>query len=371
MKLPMLGVINLIHEADEMAHLTANRCLATVPFGGRYRLIDFTLSSMVNSGIPKVAVFAHTKFRSLMDHVGAGTYWDLHRRGNGLFVLPPSMEDQTDFGKGDLYHFYRHRDYFTRSSPQEYVVISRSHMVCNVDFAKVLDDHLQRKADITIVCKQSDLPSPGLARKVLVNEAGRITEMQDHYGRLNSDIVSMEMYVLSKELLLDLVETSLARGQDHFVRHAVGSMLGHLRVNAYLHEGTLGVVNNIAGYYRHSMELLQPDIWNELFFNPGPIYTKIKDEPPTQYRRGADVTHSLIANGCDIEGTVHNSILFRGVKVCKGAIVRNSIVMQNGVVGENGSLENCILDKEVEIRPLQHLRGAENLPFLAIKRKII
>lgn len=370
MKLPMMGVINLIHEADEMGSLTAGRCLATVPFGGRYRLIDFVLSSMVNSGIPKVAVFAHTKFRSLMDHLGSGSNWDLHRKMSGLFVLPPSMEDQTDFGKGDLYHFYRNRDYFYHSQV-DYVVISRSHMVCNVDFAKVLDHHRETGADITVVCKRCPDGVPGLARKVRLNDAGRVVEMQDHFGRLASDIVSMEMYVLSKELLLDLVETSLAQGRDHFVGHTVLSRLDQLHVGAYMYDGVLGVVNNIAAYYRHSMELLQPDVWNALFFRPGAIYTKVKDEPPTHYRSGADVTHSLVANGCDIEGSVHNSILFRGVKVAKGAVVRNSIVMQNGVIGQDGTLENCILDKEVEIRPSQQLRGATDMPFVAVKRKVI
>jgi glucose-1-phosphate adenylyltransferase len=370
MKLPMMGVINLIHEADEMGSLTANRCLATVPFGGRYRLIDFVLSSMVNSGIPKVAVFAHTKFRSLMDHLGSGSNWDLHRKQSGLFVLPPSMEDQTDFGKGDLYHFYRNRDYFARS-PLDYVVISRSHMVCNVDFAKVLDQHRETGADITVVCKRCPEGLPGLARKVKINETGRIVEMQDHFGRLESEVVSMEMYVLSKDLLLDLVETSLAQGRDHFVRHTILSRLNKLHVNAYMHDGVLGVVNNIAAYYRHSMELLQPEVWKELFFKPGTIYTKVKDEPPTHYRNGSDVTHSLIANGCDIEGTVYNSILFRGVKVGKEAIVRNSIVMQNGVIGKNSLLENCILDKEVEIRALQQLKGSSEMPFIALKRKVI
>jgi len=370
MKLPLTGVINLIHEADEMEALTANRCLATVPFGGRYRLIDFVLSSMVNSGIPRVAVFAHRKFRSLMDHLGSGANWDLHRKQSGLFVLPPSMDDQTDFGKGDLYHFYRHRDYFARSA-RDYVVIARSHMVCNVDFAKVLDEHRESGADITVVCKRTDGGLPGLARKARLDDAGRIVEMQDHFGRLDSDVVSMEMYVLSKELLMDLVETSLAQGRDHFVRHSILSRLDRLNVRAYLHEGVLGVVNNIAAYYRHSLELLRPEVWRELFFKPGAIYTKVKDEPPTHYRSSADVSHSLIANGCDIEGTVTGSILFRGVKVAKGAVIRNSIVMQNGIVGENGVLDNCILDKEVEIRPSQQLRGSAEVPFIALKRKVI
>lgn len=370
MKLPMIGVINLIHEADEMGSLTANRCLATVPFGGRYRLIDFVLSSMVNSGIPNVAVFAHTKFRSLMDHLGSGSNWDLHRKKSGLFVLPPALEDQTDFGKGDLYHFYRNRDYFAHS-PLEYVVISRSHMVTNVDFAKALEHHRGTGADITVVCKRCEEGVPGLARRARIDEAGRIVEMQDHFGRLASDVISMEMYILSKDILLELVETSLAQGRDDFVRHAILPRLNQLHVNAYMHEGVLGVVNNITAYYRHSMELLQPEVWRELFFRPGVIYTKVKDEPPTHYRSGANVTNSLIANGCDIEGTVFNSILFRGVKVAKWAVVRNSIVMQNGIIRENGSLENCILDKEVEIRPMQQLRGAPDMPFLAVKRKII
>ncbi|MBB6731616.1 glucose-1-phosphate adenylyltransferase subunit GlgD [Cohnella zeiphila] len=370
MKLPMMGVINLVHEPEEMSALTASRCLATVPFGGRYRLIDFVLSSMVDSGIPKVAVFAHRKFRSLMDHLGSGGHWDLHRNQCGLFVLPPSMEDMADFGKGDLYQFYRNRDYFTRSAP-EYVVLARSHMVCNLDFERVLDRHRERGADVTVVCKRWPYAQTGLTRKVNLSASGRVVDMQDHYGRLESDIVSMEMYVLRKDLLLDLVETSLAQGKDHFVRHALMSRLGELKVYAHLHEGYLGVVNTVASYYRHSMELLGRDVWFELFNRPGPIYTKVKDEPPAMYRSGSRVQHSLVANGCEIEGEVYGSILFRGVKVRKGAVVRGSIVMQNGIVGENGSLENCILDKEVEVRGSQQLRGSAELPLLAFKRKII
>jgi glucose-1-phosphate adenylyltransferase len=370
MKLPMMGVINLIHETEEMGPLTANRCLASVPFGARYRLIDFVLSSMVNSGIPKVAVFAHTKFRSLMDHLGSGSNWDLHRKQNGLFVLPPAMEDQSDFGKGDLYHFYRNRDYFARSTA-EYIVVTRSHMVCNIDFARVLEHHRAKEADITVVCKHWPRAETGLTRKARLDADGRVLEMQDHFGRLESDIVSMEMYVLRKELLIELVETTLAQGRDHFFRHAILSRLGELKVNAYLHDGALGVVNTIPAYYRHNMDLLDPDVWNDLFFQPNPIFTKVKDEPPTRYRSGAQAVHSLIANGCEIEGTVERSILFRGVKVRRGAYVRNSIVMQNGVVGEGGFLENCILDKEVEIRPLRELKGSIQVPFVALKRNVI
>jgi glucose-1-phosphate adenylyltransferase len=370
MNLGVLGVINLIHESDEMEALTASRCLATVPFGARYRLIDFTLSSMVNSGITKVAVFAHTKYRSLMDHLGSGKHWDLHHRQSGLFTLPPVTDDVNDLRRGDLFHFYQNRDYFTRSS-MEYVVIARSHMVCNVDFEPIVAEHKASGADITVVCKkQSDLLD-GKARKVQVGPDRRIVAIQDHFGRMPSDIVSMEMYVMRTDLLLELVDTSLAQGQDHLVRHAIMSRIGELDIRCWLYEGYLGVVNTLSSYYQNSMRLLRPDVWRSLFFGPGPIYTKVKDEPPARYAEGAKASNSLIANGCIIEGTVVNSILFRGVHVRKGAVVRNSIVMQNGVIGEYGDIDRVILDKDVTIAPGRELRGAELSPFLAIKRKAI
>ena len=150
----IMGVINLIHETDELEQLTQGRCTATVPFGARYRLIDFTLSNMVNSGINLVGVFAHKKYRSLMDHIGSGKHWDLQHRQSGLFVLPPITDDVQELSRGDLFHFYQNRDYFVRSKPQ-YVLITRSHMVCNIDYRKVLDFHLEHDADITVVCKES------------------------------------------------------------------------------------------------------------------------------------------------------------------------------------------------------------------------
>lgn len=370
MKHKVMGVINLIHETDELERLTQGRCLATVPFGARYRLIDFVLSSMVNSGISKVAVFAHTKYRSLMDHVGSGKHWDLQHRQSGLFVLPPATDDIQEISRGDLYHFYQHRDYFNRCA-MDYVVITRSHMVCNIDFEKVIQFHLEREADITVVCKQQDDLLAGKARKVKMTEDGRITAIQDHYGRMASDVSSMEMYVMRKDLLMELVETSLAQGRDHLVRHAIYSRLDQLNVYGYKYEGYLGVVNTLSSYYQNNMNLLDPNVWKELFYQPGSIFTKVKDEPPARYLGGSKVTNSLIANGCRIEGTVVNSILFRGVHVQKGAIVSNSIIMQNGIIGQNSFVQHSILDKDVRVEHERDIRGAATSPFIAGKRKTI
>ncbi|MBB3114398.1 glucose-1-phosphate adenylyltransferase [Paenibacillus phyllosphaerae] len=366
----MLGVINLIHESDELEALTASRCPASVPFGARYRLIDFTLSSMVNSGISKVAVFAHTKYRSLMDHLGSGRHWDLHHRQSSLFVLPPVTDDVNEVRRGDLFHFYQNRDYFTRSS-HDYVIVTRSHMVCNINLDHVLEEHIATGADITVICKRQSELYGGMARKVMTDGAGRVTGMQDHFGRLNSDLISMEMYVMRKELLLELVDTSLAQGQDHLVRHAIMSRLDTLLVRSYQYTGYLGVVNTIESYYQNNMQLLRPEVWKSLFFEPGPIFTKVKDEPPARYCEGAKTSNSLIANGTIIEGTVINSIIFRGVHVRKGAVIRNSIVMQNGIIGENCNLDRVILDKDVRIEASRELRGADAVPFVAGKRKII
>lgn len=370
MKNKVMGLINLVHEPDELEGLTANRCPATVPFGGRYRLIDFVLSNMVNSGISRVAVLAHTKYRSLMDHLGSGKHWDLHNRQSGLFILPPTSDDAQDLRRGDLYHMFQNRDYLMRSH-HEYVVLARSHVICNIDLEPVVAFHERQQADITVVCKKFSSTMPGKSRKVLMDAAGRVLEMQDHYGRLNTEYMSTEIYVIRRELLLELVESSLAQGQEHLVRHAIMTRLDQLKVYGYPFDGYLGMVNTLESYYANSMQLLRSDVWKDLFFRPGPIFTKVKDEPPARYLEGAKVSGSVVANGCIIEGTVINSVLFRGVHVRKGAIIRNSIIMQNGVVGETSMLDYAILDKDVKIEQGRDIRGAAGSPFVAGKRKII
>jgi glucose-1-phosphate adenylyltransferase len=367
----MMGVINLVNEPDALEELTHYRCVASVPFGGRYRLIDFTLSSMVNSGIENVAVFTHHKYRSLMDHLGPGKEWDLDRKRGGLFVLPAVLDEPTGMSRGDLYQFYSHRDYFYRGR-EEYVLITRSHMVCNINYTDVLRYHLETKADVTVIYKEVDEEEPAHFRRLAVKPDGQVTVLEDHTGRLRTNKVSMEMYVMSKELLLDMVESCLAQGYDHLVRDGIMKNIDKLSVYGYPFAGHLGIVNTIPSYYRNSMQLLNPKVWRELFFQKQQlIYTKVKDEPPARYLEDAQVRGSLIANGCTIEGRVENSMLFRGVKIRKGAIVRNSIILQNCEIEENVIIENAILDKDVFISRGRVLTGDNKAPFIAAKTKVI
>jgi glucose-1-phosphate adenylyltransferase len=366
----VMGVINLVNEPDDLEELTYFRCAASVPFGGRYRLIDFTLSSMVNSGIDNVAVFTHHKYRSLMDHLGSGKEWDLDRKRGGLFLLPSVLDDTTGMSRGDLYQFYSHRDYFYRGK-EELVIITRSHMVSNINYKDAVRYHEEMQADITVIYKQVDEDEPAKFRRLAVKDDGRVTVMEDHTGRLRTNNISMEMYIMSKALLLDMVESCLAQGYDHFVRDGIMKNIDKLSVYGYKFEGHLGIVNSIQGYYKHSMELLNPKIWRELFFQKDLIYTKVKDEPPAKYSDTAAVKNSLIANGCMIEGKVENSILFRGVKIRKGAYVKNSIILQNCEIEENVIIENAILDKDVFISRGRVLTGDNKAPFIAAKTKVI
>lgn len=366
----IMGVVNLINEPDHMEELTFNRCVASVPFAGRYRLIDFTLSNMVNSGVEDIAIFTHHKYRSLMDHLGSGKEWDLDRKRGGLFLLPPAMDVPSGISKGDLFQFFVHRDYFHRGREQ-YVLISRSHIACNIDYNDVVRQHEETGADITCVYAELEERDDSIYRKLAVSPEGKITAMQDRTGRLASNQVSLEMYLMSKQLLLDMVETCLAQGDDHFVRDGIMKNLSALHMYGYKHTGYTGIINTIQSYYRHNMALLNPVVLHALFFDPAPIYTKVKDEPPAIYKDSSDARNSLVANGCVIEGKVENSIVSRGVKVHPGATVRNCILLQNCEIGEHAFIENAILDKDVYIESGRVLTGAGSAPFIAAKKKVI
>jgi glucose-1-phosphate adenylyltransferase len=368
----VIGVINLGKPHSMLDDLTRNRSIASVPFGGRYRLIDFTLSNMANTGISKVAVFTLNKSRSLMDHLGSGKEWQLDRKIGGLFMLPPAITFPTADYKGDLQNFYGHIDYFKRSK-EEYVIVCRSHIVCNVNYTEALQFHIDSEADITMLYSTLDPDTVDLSNcyQLEVDQHHRVQQMSDNADEINNGNVYMETFIINRTLLIEMIEHCAEEGQFDLTKHVIAQNIDTFHVHAYQHAGHLSIINSTMSYYNQSMRLLNPDVWKGLFFQPGLVYTKIKDEPPSKYIETADVNNSLIANGCIVQGRVENSILFRGVKVAKGATIRNSIVMQECEVGEGAVIENMILDKEVCIQRGQTLLGNASEPVVITKRSII
>ena len=328
----MLGVIDATTYMEPLHELTLHRSVAAGPFAGRYRLIDFVLSNMVNSGIESVAIFPKYQYRSLMDHLGSGKNWDLNRKRDGLFFFPSPDLNIPSPHLGAFQHFEQHIDYFLRSK-QKYALICNSYTVCNIDYHSVLKRHIDNQCDITEVRYQ---------------------------GR------SLEMFILETSLLLDLIANRVHTGYNSIVDVARDSF-HQLKICDYEHHGYVAVIDSIENYFRHSLELLNPEVWQQLFVKSRPIYTKVKDEPPTKYTESAVVKNSMIANGCVIEGHVENSIIFRAVKIGKGTVVKNSIIMQKTQIGERCELDSVIIDKDAKVENGVKIYGTERQPFVVRK----
>jgi len=369
----LMGIINLSEAEEYLGELNRSRPLAAIPFAGRYRLIDFVLSNMVNSDISNVGVFIQHKYRSLMDHLRSGKEWDLARKRDGLFILPPAYtRTPMQMHRGDVENFYSNLDYI-RSSRQKYVVVAGPEMVSNMDYRSALELHKKTEADITILYTKANCSTHDCLRaNVLeIEKDGQVTDMKEYHALGGYQNLSMQTFIMEKKILIELINDCIARGDYDFIKHCIIKNINKYRVYGYCHQGYVARISSLRSYYKHSMELLNPQIWRELFLKSGLIYTKVKDEPPAKYMIDSDVANALVASGCYIEGRVENSILFRGVKVHKRAYIKNSIIMQSCEIGAGAVLENVICDKDVFITANKHLKGESNYPLVIKKGQVI
>lgn len=366
----VMGIIH--HKKDEEAfcELTKHRCVAAIPFGGKYRLVDFPLSNMTNAGITNVGIITSLKLRSLIDHLGTGKEWGLERKRDGLFILPAASEKNKRWL--DLEDICANEDYLLNSK-QEYVFLSGSNIVCNIDLQTVFAFHCEKNADVTIVCSDEYKFLPeDVARGVYLQKStnDRIKEISVGVPQENS-VVSMDMYLLKKSFLLELLQECCTTGKYDFINDILKARVKELKIYGFAHEGYLGIISSWQSFYKHQMELLNPKVWQELFFAKGMIHTKLKDGPPARYSESADVHNILATPGCLIEGRVENSILFRKVKVGRGAVVRNSIVMSRSEIEEDAVLDGVVLDKSVLIKKgIQLIRNKE-CPIIIEKNRVI
>lgn len=369
-----MGIILTGGKNIKLKELSTIRSSSAIPVGGKYRAIDFPLSNMVNSGITNVGVLTQYSFRSLMDHLGSGKEWDLDRKNDGLFILPPSLSgDDTGWYRGSADAMYNNLTFLRRSN-EEYVIIAQGNCVYKMVFDDMLECHRYKNADITVAYREMDdfLPEELSQLGIIkLDDNGRITDLQEKPLHPETRNGSMGIYVIRRELLISLLEECAAHGNYDFVKDILIKKLEKLNIYGYRFNGYWRNLSTIQMYYRCNMELLDPEIRHQLFIENGKIYTKVKDETPAKYNDEAEVRNSIVADGCIIEGVVENSVLFRGVMVKKGAVIRDSIIMQGSFIDENVSLQHAILDKSVVITRDKFLKGEPNWPIIVGKNVVV
>lgn len=369
-----MGIIMTGLEDDALlGELTMHRPVAALPVCGRYRLIDFILSNMVNSGISRVGVTTHSNYRSLMDHLGSGKEWDLNRKKDGLSILPPYITGmQQAVNNGTLHVLNGIMDFLYHSS-QRYVVLAGSNLLFNTTFYELREAHIKSGADVTILYHRPFGAGayPPKHVSLITDENGRVTDIESGYAGMSSGKLSMGVYFMEKSFLEYQIRRCLARGQSDFVMDVLIRNLSILKIHAVPFNGYVGRVDSVSSFFRENYALLDPNICRELFNSKHPIYTKVKDQVPTIYGSNAKVKNSLVADGCFIDGTVENSVLFRGVRVEEGATVTNSILNQNSYIQTNVTLDYVVLDKNVVVRYGKRLMGQESHPVVVAKGMVV
>jgi len=372
-------IFSNIHD-NSLPELTRIRTIASVPFGGKYRLIDFALSNMVNADITKVGVITHYNYQSLLDHIGTGKDWDLARRSGGIKILPTFITAYDNDAASKVYSTRLEALLgvmnFIGRCTEDYIVTSDCDVICNVDISDVLRQHEASGADITIVSKTidpRDYPLNTHSEILTVDPEGDLVDVIDYIPTLAKEVdISMNIMVFNRLYLMNALLDAAAHGYTKFYHDLIGRNLGKAKIKVYNYEGYYSLIGSLASYFDCNMKLLESDARNGLFgVKNRPILTKVRNSPPTKYTSDAKVTNSVIADGCVIEGQVENSIIFRGVKVGKGTIVRNCILMQNTYVGSDVALNCVISDKNVIVKDGRVLSGHETMPFFIGKGVMI
>jgi len=355
-----LGIINLDENQSRMGEIVRNRTIASVPIGARYRVIDFVLSNMTNSGIEGIGVFTPNKSRSLINHLTSGRAWDLHRKKEGLRIF--------NFGDYDPYyddvHNFLENIEFLEQSRKEYVLISPSYMICNIDYNKVLEFHKKENNDITVVSKEvTDAKTRFIDCDILNTDSdNRVISIGKNIGIEDKARINMEMYIMKTSLFESIIYESIRTGIHRKVKGYINSNLHNLKVATYDFKGYLSCINSTKQYFDTNLEFLNEKVNEELFYNQNLIYTKSQDEPPTKYTDDSKITNSIIANGSYIEGEVENCIIGRRVVIGKGAKVKNCILMQNTKVEEGAIMDKVIVDKGTAINKREIIRGTFEYP---------
>lgn len=372
-------IFSNIHD-HTISELTRVRTLASVPFGCRYRLIDFPLSNMVNSNISNIKVIANYNYHSLMNHIGAGKDWDLARRSGGVKILPPYVDSRVNNVTTSSYNTrleaLKGIGFSIAQLTSDYVVMTDCNVVCNIDFNDMINDHIANGADMTMAVKRMELTQAAAKEQTIVSSSkdGRITDLLLSPPNFEGIAdVSLNIIVMNRTYLQDIVIDATSHGYISLNRDIFLKNLEMKNYRVYRYDGYFACITSFEDYFAHNMQLIEnKEMFDELFNVPErPVFTKVRNSAPTYYSETSEVHNSLIADGCVIEGTVENSVLFRGVRVGKGAVVKNSILFQDTVISDGASVAYTTCDKNVVIRNKVTISGHSTLPLYIDRGKMV
>lgn len=377
-KADALGIIFPNSYDSLVPELVSERSMASIPFASRYRLCDFMISSMVHCDISNISLLVRQNYHSLMDHLGSGREWDLARKKGGLNIFPPYAQKSVKRYNGWIEALESIKG-FLKTQTEEYVVLTDSNFAINFDFRSLIDSHVASKSDVTVVYVKREIPEVFKRSNVNVHEFYYTFDIDENQrvskiylnstqdGEVN---LGLNIYILGRERLIELIDEAYIHGYTYFVRDLLTPQTNKLDIHAYCHEGYVAHIHDMKSYFDENMKLLKEENINALFAG-NPIYTKIRDDNPTRYISGAKAKNVLVADGCVIEGEVENCVLFRGVKIGKGAVVKNCVLMQDTVVDEGARVEYVITDKNVHITAGKSLSGNDSYQVFVSKHQTV
>jgi glucose-1-phosphate adenylyltransferase len=346
-----IGIVLAGGNSNKMGDLSNKRAIAAMPVAGSYRSIDFALSSMSNSHIQKVAVFTQYNAKSLNEHLNSSKWWDFGRKQGGLYVFTPTITADNGFWYRGTADAIAQNISFLKNSHEPYVVIASGDGIYKLDFNKVLEYHIAKKADITIVTKT--LPEGEDATRfgvVKVNESGRVEEFEEKPVIATQNTISTGIYVIRRRQLIELIEKAKQEERYDFVKDILVRYKSIKKIYAYNMDSYWNNIASVESYYKTNMDFLKPEMRDYFFRQYPDIYSKVQDLPPAKYNQGSCVKNSLVSSGCIINGSVENSILFKEVYVGNNVTIKNSIILNDVYIGDNTHIENCIVESRDTIR---------------------
>lgn len=364
-----LGIINFEDSVADIAGITDYRTISAVSFLGRYRLIDFVLSNMSNSGIQQIQIYVKNKPRSVIEHIGVGSQYNINPKRGRMHILYGESNFRHEVYNHDIANFNSCL-HFIEEVNCPYVIIAPTYLVYHCDYSEMLKKHVESGNDITLLYKNTDKAKTQFmdCDVVTLDENNRVTAFDKNRGKFENGNISLECYIMSKKLFIDLVKRAASTSALYWLKDILADVVSEYKIGGIGVEGYVGCINSIKSYLRESMYLSKLENAGELFKEGWPIYTKTSDSSPTHYAPGAKVTGCSVSNGCYIEGTIENCVLGRNVVVKKGAVVKNSILMQGAYIGEDAKLDHAVVDKEAIVHHVKKLNGTADAPIYVKRR---